>query len=145
MIEDEYINYRLPSDLKPILYEITIKPYVGEYYNEKSFTFEGYINISFICLNETNKIILHAKNLFILSTKLFEINNSYFNGISYNEIFINDDIFYDDIREFAIITLNKDCVKGNNYILSINYTGIISDSLAGFYRSSYLDSNKKKH
>ncbi len=127
------------------MYELTIKPYIGDNYNEKSFTFEGYLNLSFICANQTNKIILHAKDLFIRSLKLFEINNSYFNGISYNEILIKNNLFYDDIREFVIITLNKDCVNGNNYILSINYTGVISNSLSGFYRSSYLDLNKTRH
>jgi hypothetical protein len=142
---NEPINYRLPTNLKPTLYELTIKPYIGENYNDKSFTFEGYVNISFICLNQTNKIILHAKDLFIRSTKLYEINNSYFSGISYNEILIDNNLYYDDIREFIIINLNKDCVNGNNYVISINYTGVISNSLAGFYRSSYLDSNKTKH
>ena len=53
-------------------------------------------------------------------------------------------VLYDQLREFYTINMNnneKECVQGRNYTLSIKYVGQISDSLAGFYRSSYTDAS----
>ena len=50
-------------------------------------------------------------------------------------------ILYDQLREIYTINMNNECVQGRNYTLSIKYVGQISDSLAGFYRSSYTDAS----
>ena len=131
------INYRLPTNLKPFQYEIKIKPYLGtfEFYGNKSFTFDGHVNISFTCLNLTDKIVIHTKDLTILETKLFTNKTK--------EILINKNLKYDEIREFLTIEMNTQCEKNANYTLQISYIGLISDSLAGFYRSSYIANSNK--
>ena len=52
----------MPQNLKPTLYELTIQPYIGtnETYGDKAFTYEGQMNITFECLNATNKLIFHT-------------------------------------------------------------------------------------
>jgi len=130
------IDYRLPANLKPFNYDIKIKPYIGpfETYGNKSFTFDGQVNISFTCLNQTDGIFLHSKDLTILETKLFA-NDA-------KELSLNQNLKYDEIREFLSIEMSSQCEKNANYTLHIKYIGLISDSLAGFYRSSYTNSNK---
>jgi hypothetical protein len=132
----QIIDYRLPANLKPFSYDIKIKPYIGpfETYGNKSFTFDGQVNISFTCLNETKEIVMHSKDLTILETKLFANDTK--------ELSINKNLKYDEIREFLSIEMSSHCEKNANYTLHIKYIGLISDSLAGFYRSSYTNSNK---
>ena len=122
--------------MKPYFQRIQIKPYIGtfEAYGLKSFTFDGITNISFICLNRTDKIVIHSKDLAILETRLFDQHG--------DEMSINKNLKYDEVREFLTIEMNSPCEQNTNYTLNIEYIGLVSDSLAGFYRSSYLDSNK---
>ena len=69
-IKKNKINYRLPTHLKPFYYEISIKSFIGSMFAEKSFKFDGNINISFTCLNSTDKIVLHIKDLEIKNETL---------------------------------------------------------------------------
>lgn len=123
--------------MKPFDYEIKIKPYIGpfEIYGNKSFTFDGQVNISFTCLNQTDQIVIHSKDLTILETKLFVKNAT-------TEISLNKNLKYDEVREFLTIEMKSQCEMNVNYTLHVKYIGLISDSLAGFYRSSYINSNR---
>jgi hypothetical protein len=129
----------LPKNLKPYLYEIQLQPFIGPYeeYGSKSFSFDGKTTIHFTCLFATDKIIFHAVKLeindYILTSSDDTQNNSILAG----------NIEYDTIREFAIINLNENCTDQANYSLTLNYSGIISENLIGFYRSSYVDKFNK--
>ena len=122
--------------MKPYLYEIQLQPFIGPYeeYGSKNFSFNGQTTIHFACLFATDKIIFHAVKLeinsYILTSSNETLNNS--------AIFAGN-IEYDTIREFATISLTENCTVKNNYSLFLNYTGIISENLTGFYRSSYVD------
>lgn len=136
------INYRLPTDLKPYFYDIKIKPYIGteEIYGNRSFTFDGWVNVSFTCLNQTKKIVLHIKDIEIKDILLYV--RSYY---GMNEIGVEKSFKYDEELEFLTINMNTECAVYTNYTLHIAYIGQISDSLAGFYRSSYVDANGTTH
>jgi len=132
------INYRLPANLKPTLYELTIKPYIGtnETYGDKAFTYEGTMKMTFDCLNATNKIIFHTLEQKINSSKLVLLNGD---GSPSGLSITSTDI--DLLRDFFIINLNGACIQSQNYVLVVEYTGVIRVELNGFYRSSYLASN----
>lgn len=53
------------------------------------------------------------------------------------------DFDYDTKLEFMTINLEENCQPNRDYKLSFTYVGQIDDSLAGFYRSSYVDSDGK--
>ena len=129
----------MPTDIKPYFYELKLKPYIGtnESYGNKSFTFEGHVNISLSCVNQTDKIVLHQKDLNIISVRLFEINNSYYFGYQQNEI-KGHSIAYDLEKDFLIIKLSSYLVKSNHYVLSIGFSGKIAQVMYGFYRSSFI-------
>ena len=130
------INYRLPQNLKPYLYEIKIQPFIGnqEQYGSMSFKFIGEISMHFTCQIPTNKIVFHSKNLDLKNYNLYSLDTAENESISIL------DIDFDSIREFAIISIDQDCKFNSTYLLNINYTGDISENLTGFYRSSYVDS-----
>lgn len=135
------ISYRLPSELMPFSYEITIRPYIGssvEYGVEKSFKFDGNITIGFTCSNPTSKIVLHIKDLLIKNESIKLHSHSTYDTIEVSQKWSND-----FKREFMILNMNKECTKNQNYSVNMLYVGHIFEYLAGFYRSSYTSSDGK--
>ncbi len=141
----------MPTDLKPYLYELTLKPFVGPFYGSKSFKFDGFLNLSFTCVSPTKKIVLHSKDLKINGHKLHQIKSvSDFYQLNRaneenDEITLDKTIQYDNERDFLIFDSNRPCQANVNYLLELNFTGTILETLYGFYRSSYKDSNGSTH
>lgn len=133
--EATQINYRLDGSLVPSLYELDIKPYVGTEmeYGDKAFTYEGKVVITVKCVAPTNKVVLHAKRIRIDVSQLRFVSND-------SDIEIEKSIRQDVEREFIIMNLNRECKRGVEYKLSIEFTGDITQAVYGFYRGSYVDS-----
>ncbi len=128
------MNFRLPADLIPTSYDLKIKPYIGEesVYGDKAFTFEGEIKMHFKCESPTRKVVFHSVNLTIDSQSvLFESEDGR------DEIKADKNLKYDQLREYYVVDLNKECSNGSNYVLSLKFKGGIAKILLGFYRSSY--------
>lgn len=132
----EKINFRLPKDLIPTGYDLTIKPYIGEnaaWTADKVWTFEGNIVMHFTCDQPTNKLIFHSLNL-DLDTANMRLESPTDNTIS-----VDRTVQYDSVRDFVIVTMNKQCQKSAEYSFHLNFGGKILESLYGFYRSSFVD------
>lgn len=139
--EGPIINYRLPDNLHPFLYELQIKPYIGSpsLYGNKSFTFTGEVSINFTCLIPTNKIVLHSKNLDITKYSIESIESDSIANIELMPQFDKDEKT-DFLTFYTTDTLESD----SNYTLHIEFSGIIPNKLFGFYRSSYLNKEENK-
>jgi hypothetical protein len=135
---DEPINYRLPKNLSPYLYDLRLKPYIGpqEVYKNKSFTFEGTQIIHFTCMEPTKQIVFNSLDLNLNAGSLSLVSETDRNGIK-----VAKSIKYDLVRQFAIVEMNQECKKNSNYTLRVEYTGVILEVLYGFYRSSYKDTD----
>lgn len=134
----ETIDFRLPDNLKPTLYDFKIKPYISRnpaWPVEKDFTFEGQIDMHFTCSKPTDKIVFHAADMKI------DVNSLTIYSSSENAINVSKSIEIDEKREFVIVTMNKQCAQGASYVLSMNYDGQVLPTLYGFYRSSYVNLN----
>ena len=96
--------------------------------------------ISFKCVTPTNRIVFHILDL--------NIDNSSFKLESTDDaaLKLNDKWENDFSRQFFIMNFTGTCKKDANYVLSLKYIGLISEDLAGFYRSSYINpaTNKKE-
>lgn len=127
----------MPTNLKPLEYNIVLKPYIGttELYGNRSFTFDGQVSIVYKCVEPTNRIVLHELNIVINKVKVGAARER-LQDVAMSRL------EHDSIREFLIINLDNECVRNVQYTIYIEYMGYLSDSLAGFYRSSYLDQNK---
>ena len=137
---EEKINYRLPRNLKPYFYEILIKPYFND--NNPPEIYTGHVVIKFRCLNDTSKLVLHM-------TENLEIDNGSFELKSLTQpSFVPIRQFtwiYDSKTQFLIINFDRTVfTKYHNYSVSIGFKGHVKDDNAGFYRSSYTDSNGNK-
>ena len=135
----EKINVRLPADLKPILYELEIRPYIGpsEVYGDKAFTFDGKIAMTLNCVNPTNKILFHGLNLNITESGL-ELYKSEDNV----NVPFSSELVYDSRREYYTMTVNEDLEAGKQYTLVVPYRAGIVDRLDGFYRQQYVENGK---
>lgn len=133
----EKIDYRLPTNLKPIEYNVMLTPYIGtpERYGNRSFTFDGQVSILYKCVEPTNRIVLHELDIVVHKIRLGAARQR-------SQEVPMSRVEHDAKREFLIINLDSPCVRNTQYTLSVEYMGHLNDILAGFYRSSYLDENK---
>lgn len=128
MIKTKRQSIRLPKSILPLRYKLTIRP------DLESFTFSGqeiiYINIK----KPITSITLHAKDLDIETVEIFQKDNSQFaSKINYNTKSETTTFYF------------KNKTRIGKAKLSIIFSGIINDSLRGFYRSRYEINGITKH
>ncbi|KAF8953474.1 hypothetical protein CPC16_000705 [Podila verticillata] len=112
----------LPTNVTPSHYTLTITP------DLKAFTFGGYVEIDLTIHEPTKTIQINTKELTLHWARV-EIDGKTHETSSTS---------YDDHRETTTLTFESELPKGAA-ILSINFDGILNDKMAGFYRSSYKD------
>jgi len=127
------IDYRLPTNVKPIHYQITLNPLIEEPVPE---TFTGEVIIRVKVLEETGSITLHYNDLTIKSVGITEAINGGIWPVIY---------MYDEVTHFWVLSLtNGGTFKANEeYLIKITYTGHHRDDMYGFYRSSYRDTDNQ--
>jgi len=143
-IRESNIDYRLPTNVKPTHYKITLDPLiVGQEPQEEPVlpsTFIGEVIITVRVLEETRSITLHYNDLSIQDVSISVIRAG-------NETDLPVIDTYDNVTHFWVLSLNtsaddnaEETFKANEeYLIKINYTGHHRDDMYGFYRSSYKD------
>lgn len=116
-------DYRLPTSVKPISYEIALVPKLQD-----DFTFDGVVKIIAVVKNETDRITLHAGNIQIISQSVLADNES-----------VIVEHTYDKITEKYTLNVSKTLKKGSEILIAFEYNGTLSDNMIGFYKSSYFD------
>lgn len=118
-------KYILPEHISPTHYDLTFEPSIPK----KSFQGTAKINIK---LKEpTKSITLHALELSINEALVILNNKSLFPKISHN-------------KETQTITLTLPEKISKEATLHFQFKGILNDTLAGWYLSSYEHKNKTK-
>ncbi len=116
-------DYRLPGDILPIRYSITLEP------DLKKFTFWGEETIEIEIKKQTRSILLNSEDLDILSAEIrFENKKPALPG----------KIKVDEPNETVRIKFDQYLETGPAK-LNIKFTGILNDQLRGFYRSRYTN------
>ncbi|XP_039306626.1 uncharacterized protein LOC105193936 [Solenopsis invicta] len=127
---DDSIDYRLPTNVKPTLYEIMLVPYL------KEGNFTGIEKIEVTVMKETDTITLHVGNIEIESVTVVKLPNKEFINGTLNE--------KDSITEKYNIKVPDILIQGTQLVISFTYKGILSDNMIGFYRSSYIEQGEIK-
>ncbi|KAM7362149.1 glutamyl aminopeptidase-like [Cochliomyia hominivorax] len=123
-VRDDKINYRLPSALKPIYYNLYLHPDID------TGNFSGEETISIEVLEETDEIILHSNKL--------KIRSVFVSGYEVEEYHL------DELREFLVIKM-KTTLKANTKInLGIIFEGQMLNKIVGLYSSTYTTPENKK-
>jgi len=140
-IRDTNIDYRLPTNVKPIHYKITLDPLIQEPGTIEELVpsnFTGEVIIRVMVLEETGHITLHYSDLTIENVTITEASTGTDMPVSET---------YDNVTHFWVLSLNTSAVdeaerkfKANQeYLITTNYIGHHRDDMYGFYRSSYKD------
>lgn len=132
--ETEVIDLFLPKSIVPLAYDLKFTPFL----DESNFTFNGVAKIRLKVTENCKNITLHAKALKIdkpsLSIRLasdqavVDVVNQY----------------YMEEKQFYILETDGDLRKNEIYEVYINFKGILSDDLEGFYRSKYEVGNETR-
>jgi hypothetical protein len=134
-IRESNIDYRLPTNVKPIHYKITLDPLI-EVPDPSTFTGEVIIRVR--VLEETGSITLHYNDLTIQEVSIKRAGTDTDLPVKYT---------YDPNTHFWVLSAGDDAegtFKTNEqYLITINYNGHHRDDMYGFYRSSYMDAENK--
>ncbi|KAF7268819.1 hypothetical protein GWI33_018165 [Rhynchophorus ferrugineus] len=130
-------DYRLPKNIRPESYRLEIITPFGE---KDNFEFEGKVWIETSCVSPTVNITLHSKGLDIgeQEVTLRDISSKATKPVKALKV------TYEKEHDFLIILLEKPLTEDHRYEIYIPFKGKLDDGLAGFYRSSYVDSHTKE-
>ncbi|CAM9024098.1 unnamed protein product [Wickerhamomyces anomalus] len=115
----------LPTNVKPIKYDLTFDP------NFETFKFDGNAKIDLDVLEESNTITLHTLDIEIHSTKVGEIKPI--------------DTKFDEAKQSVTFTFKDNFTKDSKITIDIDFTGVLNNNMAGFYKSSYKENGETKY
>lgn len=137
-------DYRLPKDVVPTEYNITLTPTFESNDTKKNFTFDGRVEITLNVLNSTNTITFHAKELEI--DKDIKLTYRYIDKkdkTEKNKILIPK-LTKNPQKDFVTLNFEENVPKIQNAKLSLHYTGKLNEKYRGFYKSFYQNKDEKK-
>lgn len=126
----------LNNTVSPIKYDIKITPYID---GPESFTFDGEVKLSIKTSIPTKYIQLNGHESYFSSIeiKIAPENNPSDESLT----FIRNELLSTEIIDME---LNKELIEEITYVVSFNYTGIITNDMLGFYKSVYVEDDKEE-
>ncbi|XP_076438167.1 uncharacterized protein LOC143277263 isoform X2 [Babylonia areolata] len=130
--EEERINYRLPTNVRPRHYQVSLQPHIYGL-DPAAFTFDGQVTIWVQCLQATDLLTLHVDRLTVSDqdVSVKQVN-------SQKELFQSSS--YDQSRHFWHLQLTDPMEAGKEYEVEVrHFSGPLSTDGAGLYVSRYRD------
>ena len=115
-------NIRLPKQVLPLSYRIYIHP------NLTTFKFTGTVNILLRCFQPTKNLILHMRDLSVGEIQLTDSKQK--------RLTIGRRMQHKENQQYLIAT-NEELKEKERYSLNMEFSGVLSKNMEGFYRSSY--------
>uniref|UniRef100_A0A3P8RY14 Aminopeptidase n=1 Tax=Amphiprion percula TaxID=161767 RepID=A0A3P8RY14_AMPPE len=135
-------SYRLPTDLVPKFYNITLWPRLSRHPDTGLYIFTGHSTVQFECVKETDLILIHSNKLNY--TKLDEAHIVRLTASGGASAPIIKSTWLQPKTQYLVIELNGKLSQGQTYQLYAEFTGELADDLAGFYRSEYEEDGVRK-
>lgn len=121
----------LPTNVVPTHYRLSLTP------NFSTFKYEGKVDVRLDVAKPTSSIVLNATELELHSASITTDGKS----------IASKKISLDEEKQIATLEFEEEVKAAkDSTTLHIDFTGILNDKMAGFYRSSYIDvkSGEKK-
>ncbi|XP_074533475.1 aminopeptidase N-like [Halichoeres trimaculatus] len=140
--EAPWDRYRLPTDLVPDSYNITLWPRLSPDPETGLYIFTGKSSVKFECVRETDLILIHSNQLNYATlenkhiVRLSALDNGSAPAIKSS--------WLQHETQFLVIQLSDKLTPRQTYELYAEFTGELSDDLAGFYRSEYEEDGVRK-
>nr|XP_046250906.1 aminopeptidase Ey-like [Scatophagus argus] len=135
-------RYRLPTDLAPDHYNITLWPRFSPEPNTGLYIFTGQATLKFDCVKETDLILIHSNKLNY--TKLDGAHIARLSASGGGSAPTIKSSWLQLKTQYLVIQLDSKLIQGQNYQLYTEFTGELADDLAGFYRSEYEEDGVRK-
>ncbi|KAK7463560.1 Aminopeptidase 2 mitochondrial [Stygiomarasmius scandens] len=124
-------EYRLPTNVKPSHYDLTIRTDLD------NSIFDGVVKINLDVKEPTSKIVLNSNGL--------KLDKAYIlSGASKDELAASD-YSVDEKDKRVTFTFPTTFDAGSKLELKIGFAGELTDSMVGYYRSSYEKDGQKKY
>lgn len=133
-------DYRLSEDVWPENYDITIQPYFVAVEGKEAFTFDGTVTITFVPRVNVRNVTLQGKDLNIPQSdwRFFNDNMAPIERAA-------EYIHQAATHKYTFPLLDDlEFVAGTPYKIRIAYTGVLDDTMTGFYRSYYDEDTVRK-
>ncbi|XP_022081852.1 aminopeptidase Ey-like isoform X2 [Acanthaster planci] len=128
----EYI--RLPETIRPISYDLMVR-------TDLTYShFTGSVGVLVECLEATDLILIHSKDLVITEGKTTLTRQG--NGADAPKL--AKDTWLYAINQFAVIELNGKLEKGARYRLYLEFEGPLKNDLLGYYKMSYKTASREE-
>jgi aminopeptidase N len=124
----------LPRSLTPIHYDVELRPFLPP----GNFTIAGKLNLTVHVVSTTRNITVH-----VLNVTVYEETARVVGGIDGKRVDIEGFYPNPDVQMLTIRT-KTDLVAGQTYNVSFSFQSLVTDGLAGFYRSFYEENGEKK-
>ncbi|KAL7401763.1 hypothetical protein ABVT39_004363 [Epinephelus coioides] len=135
-------SYRLPTDLVPDYYNITLWPRLSRDPNTGLYIFTGRSTVEFKCVKETDLILIHSNKLNY--TTLDDTHTARLIASGGGSAPSIKSSWLQLKTQYLVIQLNGKLSQGQKYQLYTEVTGELADDLEGFYRSEYEEDGVQK-
>jgi aminopeptidase N len=132
-------RYRLPDTLAPVHYAITLWPRL-EPDGRGLFIFTGNSTVRFVCLKDTDLILIHSNRL---NFTLFQGHEAQLMALGATAPAIKT-TWLELTTDYLVVQLEGRLEAGRSYLLHTEFVGELADDLAGFYRSKYKENGVEK-
>nr|VWO96865.1 Probable aminopeptidase N PepN (Lysyl aminopeptidase) (LYS-AP) (Alanine aminopeptidase) [Ganoderma boninense] len=113
---------RLPTDLKPTHYDITV------WTDLENNTFEGIVHVDLQVIKETSKVVLHTASL--------ELGGASLHSDALQSVQDAHTREFDDKNERGIFSFDKALPAGSKARFSVPFKGPLTGDMLGYYRST---------
>lgn len=122
-------DYRLPTNVKPFHYDLTIEPDLD------AGTYEGRVWIHLIAIEHTTSILLYLRETRVTSSKVV-LPSKVIEG--HKALLLSHDA---GARTFRVDLLNPEdaILAGRSFVLRLDFEGSLDTGNSGLFRSSFKD------
>lgn len=121
----------LPKNVKPLHYNLTLEP------NLEAFKYDGTVEIELDVVEDSKFISLNTFEIDIYDTKITSGSTEIAEGIK--------KLSYNEDSQTTTIGFDETIPAGSKATLTLKFTGILNENMAGFYRSSWKDQDGNDH
>uniref|UniRef100_A0A3Q4GV45 Aminopeptidase n=1 Tax=Neolamprologus brichardi TaxID=32507 RepID=A0A3Q4GV45_NEOBR len=133
-------KYRLPKNLVPETYNVTLWPRLTPDPTTGLYTFLGNSVVDFECVEDTDLILIHSNKL---NYTKFENQLARLMSVSSVEAPKIKSSWLQGVTQYLVLELDGTLKKGHKYRLYTEFIGELADDLGGFYRSEYMEDGEK--
>uniref|UniRef100_A0A3B4GPP2 Aminopeptidase n=1 Tax=Pundamilia nyererei TaxID=303518 RepID=A0A3B4GPP2_9CICH len=134
-------KYRLPKNLVPETYNVTLWPRLTPDPTTGLYTFLGSSVVDFECVEDTDLILIHSNKL---NYTKFENQLARLMSVSSVEAPAIKSSWLQGVTQYLVLELDGTLKKGHKYRLYTEFIGELADDLGGFYRSEYMEDGEKR-